>query len=269
MSYYSIAPSYGWTGSRQLTATPKGGQNTEQQNALMNPTGGFRYRGVDAPETVQSQISGLMNPANDFVTRARSAGIGHAQSRGLANSSLAAANSEGAALDAALPIASQDAATYAKTHSDNMDAENRALLANLDADTAIRTASMNAGTSLDIANINAQSDKDRLAAQDKQWAQQFAREGTQFDQARNDANQRYATDWQHQQDLAGQQHQWNQQDFAQQNQAQRQNFTQSSIMNTIFSDPSYWRDPQAAMNFASTYGTNFTNMWNQLFGGQP
>lgn len=270
MSYYGINASYGTPGNvRMLSATPKGGQNYEQQNSLMKPQGGFRYRSVDAPETVQSQISGLMNPNNDYITRARSAGQGYAASRGLENSALAAANSQGAALDAALPIASQDAATYAKTHADNMDAENRALSDQLAAEAQLQAASMQAGTSIDVANIGAAADRDRLAAAGKQWDQQFAREGEQFSQNRADEQGRYQTDWERAQSAANQQHQWDQSDFERQNEAGRQNFTQSSIMNTIFSDPSYWRDPQSAMNFANTYGTNFTNMWNNIFGQRP
>jgi len=257
MSYYTIAPSPGNpVNPGQGYATNVPGQNYERQNPLMQPLGGFRYRGVDKDELVQNQLSSLLNGNSDYIRQARSRGAGQALSRGLMNSSLAAGTAEGAAIEAGMPIAAQDAATFAKTHADNMDAENRALLAQLDASTQMQVAGQSAATQFSIAQLQAQLDKERLAQDQNRWQSEFNRD-----------NSRYDTDWQRTQDLQRMQHQWDQEDWDRQNLANRQNYIGSSLLNTIFSDPSIWRDPVAASNFANLYGSNFNDIWSRVFPG--
>jgi hypothetical protein len=72
-------------------------------------------RTVTEPETVAGQLNKLLDKDSLYIQSARNNGMAQANSRGLLNSSLAAGTSEKAAIDAALPIATSDAATYSNS----------------------------------------------------------------------------------------------------------------------------------------------------------
>jgi hypothetical protein len=57
-------------------------------------------------------MTGLLGKNSDYMKRAETKGLQTANTRGLLNSSLAAGAAQAAAIDAALPIAQQDASTY-------------------------------------------------------------------------------------------------------------------------------------------------------------
>lgn len=91
-------------------------------------------RAVDAAkETVSGQLDALLAKDSSYVARARAGAAQTANSRGLLNSSMAAGAGEGAAIDAALPIANADAQTYQAASRDNQAAGNTALQTNADA----------------------------------------------------------------------------------------------------------------------------------------
>ena len=84
-------------------------------------------RTVDAgKETVAGQMDTLLNAESPYLTRARTRAAQTANSRGLLNSSIAAGAGEAAAIDASLPIASQDASIYGTASRDNQLATNQA-----------------------------------------------------------------------------------------------------------------------------------------------
>ena len=88
-------------------------------------------RSISAPEdTVQGQITGLLDKDSRYIQRAKVAGTTYAASRGLLNTSIAAGATEAAAIDAALPIAQQDADTYFRQGLENQSASNTALSTN-------------------------------------------------------------------------------------------------------------------------------------------
>lgn len=88
---------------------------------------------VDQPtQTVQGQITGLLDEDSDYITRARARGNLQAQQRGLLNSSIAAGAAEASAIDAALPIAQQDAQTYTNQSFKNQDTQQQTELFNTD-----------------------------------------------------------------------------------------------------------------------------------------
>src|SRR3990167_2025622 len=78
-------------------------------------------------DTVSGQLDTILGSDSPYITRARSGASQYANSRGLINSSIAAGAGEAAAIDAALPIASQDANTYSNTRLTNQAAGNTAL----------------------------------------------------------------------------------------------------------------------------------------------
>lgn len=70
-------------------------------------------RAVTEPETVSGQLNQLLSADSTYLQSARNRGLEQANQRGLINSSLAAGTAERAAIDAAMPIATQDATANA------------------------------------------------------------------------------------------------------------------------------------------------------------
>lgn len=63
-------------------------------------------------DTVQGQLGGLLEQENPLMQRAYYKGLDHANARGLVDSSMGSEAAQAAMMDAALPIAQQDASTY-------------------------------------------------------------------------------------------------------------------------------------------------------------
>lgn len=83
-------------------------------------------RDVNQPtDTVSGQLTTLLDKNSPYIQQARNMAARQANSRGLINSSIAAGAGEEAAINAALPIAQQDATTYLNQGQTNQAAENR------------------------------------------------------------------------------------------------------------------------------------------------
>lgn len=76
-------------------------------------------------ELVEHRLTGLLSQNNPYISNARQRGVEQAAGRGLLNSSMAAGSAERAAIESALPIASQDASTFSTAAGQNMDALNQ------------------------------------------------------------------------------------------------------------------------------------------------
>lgn len=76
-------------------------------------------RDVGTNETVQGQIAGIIDYNSPLMRRAVQRANEQMAGRGLINSSIAVGAGQAALYDAALPIAQQDASTYAQTARDN------------------------------------------------------------------------------------------------------------------------------------------------------
>ena len=100
-------------------------------------------------DTVQGQITGLLDSDSQYMTRARARGTNVANSRGLLNSSLAAGASEASAIDAALPIAQQDAGSYLQQGLANQSASNTAGSTNAQIKTNVSTTNAANATGLE------------------------------------------------------------------------------------------------------------------------
>lgn len=72
-------------------------------------------------DSVVGRLNGLLDSNSPYMQAARMAGVRQANSRGLTNSSIAAGNSEAAAIAAAAPIASQEAQQIAARNQSAMD----------------------------------------------------------------------------------------------------------------------------------------------------
>jgi hypothetical protein len=95
-------------------------------------------REVGRNETVRGQLDDLLKQDSEYMARARASAAGRANDRGLQNSSMAMTAGEAAAYDAALPIATSDATTYARQGLANQDATNQFLGMDKGADIDLR-----------------------------------------------------------------------------------------------------------------------------------
>lgn len=86
-------------------------------------------RTVQDNETVNHQLNNLIRDDSQYIRQARDNAMDLASSKGMMFSTTAAGNAQRAAIDAALPIAQQDATTYGRTASENMAAVNADRLA--------------------------------------------------------------------------------------------------------------------------------------------
>ncbi len=113
-------------GSGQYQVTnwnAQGGSGETQPPAPQQYTADTREVSEDA--TVQGRMEGLLSEGSRYMEVARQNAAQQANSRGLLNSSMAAGAGERAAIEAAMPIAQQDAQTYGNRELANMDATNQ------------------------------------------------------------------------------------------------------------------------------------------------
>ena len=232
MSYYSILPSQRVGNSNQSFT----GQNPDPMRPLQLPQGGFRTRDVNPDELSSNQMNSILDENGGYIQRARNAGLAQASARGLLNSSMSAGAAQGAAIDAAMPMAMQQAGAYTNVGDRNMDAENNYLLAQGGWNNALALNRANNSTSLNIAGMD------------------NAERQRQFDTTFGEGQRRYDIDWDREQQAA-----------QTANQNARNNYIASGIMGTVFSDQSVWRDGPGAMGLANYYAQNFGSMWDNLF----
>ena len=76
---------------------------------------------VDKNQTVQSQIGGIIKADSPLMQMARTQSLQGQAAKGLGNSSLAIGAGQTAVYGAAMPIASQDASTYANAAKTNAE----------------------------------------------------------------------------------------------------------------------------------------------------
>lgn len=120
----------------QAQATSLGGLPTTSPIQMMDWKGTWQQgntsaqtRDVQDNELVKNQLNSLIASDSQYIRQAEDRARAEASSRGMMLSSMAAGAGRRAAIDSALPIASQDATTYGRTASENMAAVNNDRLA--------------------------------------------------------------------------------------------------------------------------------------------
>lgn len=101
----------------------KGGTRTSQGYEA-DKAAGYNWNVLNN-QTVQGQIGGIIASNSPLLQQARANSLAQMNSRGLVNSSMALGEGEKAVFSAALPIATQDAATYANAAQLNANAANQ------------------------------------------------------------------------------------------------------------------------------------------------
>jgi hypothetical protein len=143
------------TGATLPNTTP-GTTPPTSSSAATTPTSYTPTLGtVSNKETVSGQVNDLLNNDNPIMQTARSQASQAANSRGLLNSSMAVQAGEQAAINSALPIATQDAATYHDTATRNQEASNTGGQFNSNAANQLQLQGLRGDQAGQVANIEA------------------------------------------------------------------------------------------------------------------
>lgn len=112
----------GWVKAVKSPPTSSGGMPTTGIN--LSQVQGTTPWDVAQNQTVANQISQIISADSPLMQQARMRAMQSANASGLLNSTMAASAGESALYDAAMPIAQQDASTYASAAQFNADASN-------------------------------------------------------------------------------------------------------------------------------------------------
>lgn len=135
-------------------------------------------RQVDSKSTVAGQMDELLDKNSDYMKRAETKGLQIANSRGLLNTDFAVSAAHGAALDAALPIAQQDAQTYNNQSLTNQGYSNQANQVNTQNEQQVNLANQQADNR--ASEFNATLSFDQWNAERQREQQEFL---TRLDQS--------------------------------------------------------------------------------------
>lgn len=127
-------------------------QSTKSEPSGMKPLQVAQWT-PDTNSTVQGQLTNVLDKSSPLMDRAATKAAQTMNSRGLLNSSMAIGAGQSALYDAALPIAQQDANTFAAAGKANADAQN-----------ASNTLQAQFGQQTRLAMLDANTQKDLQAA---------------------------------------------------------------------------------------------------------
>lgn len=262
---------------------------------------GTTVRQPTGDELVKNQLSSLLAGDSQYIQNARTRGAKQAASRGLLNSSLASAASEAAAINSALPIASQDAQAFSAANAQNQNDLNAASLMKYQSDLVNQnhaTSNVNygfTGNALDSQlehdrRIELMREQSRLeregAREDRDWRSGESREERMWRTGESGADR----DWRSSE--SGRDREFQQRmaelgwGFDLERDDRRYAFESSmfdretgrrdremwqtmfggafgSALNTVLSDPAYFRDPQSAFGFMEGWGSQLMRMFSQ------
>jgi len=111
-------------------------------------------RTVQPNELTSYQLNGLVASNSPYIQQARQQAMNAASGRGLLNSSMAAGNAQAAAIQAALPIAQQNAAAYGTASGQNQEYLNQILNSRIGANASMYNADTAANASMHNNDAN-------------------------------------------------------------------------------------------------------------------
>lgn len=138
--------------SQATNATSQGYQATDANAALRDPASLWN---VDDRATVQGQVRNIVDAGGPLMQRAETKALQGANRRGLANSTMAVTAGQTALYDAAMPMAQQDANTFAQSGAFNATAQNEQSRDNSQLQTQVNLT--NAGARNEAAQFGAQA----------------------------------------------------------------------------------------------------------------
>lgn len=220
-------------------------------------------------ETTAGQLETLLRGDNPLLQRAARKGATLAQLRGsTGNDSLFAGAAQDAMAENLIPVASADAGVYERGAVTNQGALNESSITDRNNATSRANATAAVHAQQYSADRQLEGDMARLRSSDNQFNISQGNLNRQFDAEQRqfaENTRRYENDNQIRTQERAQSRAW---DLADQDSANRatgraQIFGQ--VANTIFSDPSYWRDPAGAQGMLNFFTDNFTPVWDRLF----
>lgn len=224
-------------------------------------------------ETTAGQLETLMRGDNPLLQRAARKGASLAQLRGsTGNDTLFADAAQDSMAENLIPVAGADAAAYERAATTNQGALNESSLADRQNATARANAQAAAQASRYSADRQLEGDMARLRSSENQfnitqgnWNRQFEADQRQF--AEN--TRRYENDNRIREQERQQSRQWQLADNATAQRAAGRAQVFGQVADTIFSDPSYWRDPGAATGMLNFFTDNFSSIWDRIMGPSP
>lgn len=262
-------------------------------------SGSIYLRAPTERETVAGNVRRLQASTSPLMQLAGKQGQALAAQRGLNNSTLAVQAGQQAALQAALPIAQADAQLAAQANAQNAEALNAAAIAEIN-----RQAASAQGHGVQIGGNQIDADLEferqqqlmRLASElnisEAEAGRVFEREMTlgERDWRSGEAERDRGLnreEWEQRRLEADRQRGWQSsqaeldRDFDRENrvwlgqQSDRRDrmsaFTgaMGQIMQTIFSSPDFFRDPTSAQGFMEFFSTQFSGIYDRIFGAAP
>jgi hypothetical protein len=230
---------------------PRGNSGGPVPQGFWASAGGAYTQNPQENQTTAFHLNNLIAGDSDYIQQARRGAQAQAASRGMGNSSYAAGNAQGAAIRAAAPIAQADAGMFANAALANQDALNKVLMSDRQNMTSIQQSNIAAGASmygadrsLEGSKYNTKYSNDMALTRDQQDREFKA----QFDPYMLELQNYYgAQDWSR--DLYG-------------------SILQGAY-GTMFSNPDYFQDPNAAMGFVNGFGNFAGNQIDQYLYGNP
>lgn len=160
--------------------------NPYQTEDIAAGTGGYDYqRGeVDPQSLVENRLTGLLKSDSEYMQLAETGAKQQAASSGLLNTSIAAGAGRKAAIDASLPIAQQDAATYGEMTQANLGYATEADRVNAERALAVESQNIAAANEAARTSALAQSEVSQFNVGTREAADQFyAAQQTETDRA--------------------------------------------------------------------------------------
>jgi hypothetical protein len=150
------APAGGLITGATLPNTTPGSTPDSSSSATTTPTSYTpTLNTISNKDTVSGQVNDLLSADNPIMQTARTQAAQAANSRGLLNSSMAVQSGEQAAINSALPIAQQDAATNFANEQANQSASNAGGQFNSNSANQLQLQGLRGDQATNVANIEA------------------------------------------------------------------------------------------------------------------
>lgn len=199
--------------------------------------GGAALTAVNPQELASWQLGHLQNSGNPLVQNAAQNAFSFASARGSGLSgSQYADNATRAAMNEMTPIAQADAGQYAAVRDNNQQAINQQNLQRMSGDSSVMVAGIGAQASMHNSDNSLHESR------------------YEFDKS-NDLKQKYRA----------QDREWQVADNNTSARASARSQFMNSMYQTVFSDPSIWKDPQGSMGLMNKYSSNIDQLLQQQF----
>jgi len=211
-------------------------------------------RQVKSNETARGQMQQLLDENGRYMQSARARSSEQANARGLLNSSMAVGAGERAAIDSAMPIATQDATTYNTRSLANMDASNTSRRFNAGNEQQTDLANMNAKNASRQFNTSANNRAGEFTASAANRAGEFTANAENRAGEFNASSENQSSQFNASQENSMAQSQWSQQE------SQRFEEAQSKLTADLQESQI---DQKAAVNLRGEFVGSYENISNE------